>query len=170
MGQDKATLLIDGQSMASRIAKVAEAECCRVTILGQEPISGYGFLEDEELHGGPLAALARFEPQSDFVFVAACDLPLFSPGVISAMRAAWDGRSDVVMPVLSGQAQPLCALYRRLCWPVDSDSKRVMNWAFQFTVQRLSESELRQISIEPWRLQSANTPAELQGLLRLGEQ
>ena len=74
MGFDKASIAIDGVPQADRIVRQFLAAGLPVTVLGRQPINGAAFLPDEEMFGGPIAALTRFVPSAEFVFVSSCDL------------------------------------------------------------------------------------------------
>lgn len=61
------------------------------------------------IHAGLLAA------RMDLCFVIACDMPSVEPRLVQfLLTQAWGGY-DVVVPVVSGHYEPLCAIYRRSC-------------------------------------------------------
>src|SRR5437762_10153171 len=85
MGEDKAKLIVQGERLGSRIARLLTEKGLAVTVSGGDPIPGYTFIPDEQQFGGPLAALAGFQPSQKLVFVVSCDLPGFDPEVVNAL-------------------------------------------------------------------------------------
>lgn len=158
MGMDKASILIEGEPMAARIARLLTAEGIPVTICGREPIAGYSFLPDSETFAGPLSALARFEPTVELVLVASCDLIGFDPAIVSIL-ASRIADHDAAVPTLEGRLQPLCALYRPTAFAhagelVRLGEKRVMRWLDLLDVLSIDD-------IDPTWLRNANTPQDL---------
>lgn len=160
MGRDKAAMLSGQTTVAVRIATELSAVCDRVTVLGQESIAGFEFLPDLERYAGPLAALAQFAPSRATVFVASCDMPLFSREVVREL-AGKIGDSDAAIPSLSGRLQPLCGLYAAPAWEIARElvangEKRIMAWVerLRVTVVALDDCPLS------FSIRSANTPEE----------
>lgn len=170
MGADKASLEIGGAQMAVRIAQAVATECGKVTVLGREPLPGLPFVPDVEQYAGPLVALSRYAPTSPLVFVAACDMPLFAPGVVGALSRALTAGHDAAVPSIGGRAQPLCALYRAECWPalrafVGADNRRMMDWLRTMRIQYVEEGRLAELGVDAGTLVAVNTPEELEELL-----
>ncbi|MBX3117467.1 MAG: molybdenum cofactor guanylyltransferase [Fimbriimonadaceae bacterium] len=178
MGEDKAGLTVGGEPQAKRIADIIAATGHRVTILGRSPIHGHNFLADAEEFRGPLAALSRYDPFSEFVFVASCDMPRFDPRIVPVLRTGIDSASgeaqnegvfDAAMPVIGGKMQPLCALYRRTAFlkipeVVSAGKASLMSWLDLLNVRPFEAAELRSEGLDPHCVHSANTPEEFQGL------
>ena len=161
MGIDKASILVDGEPMALRIAKALSGRCDKVTVLGREPIAGFDFLPDASEYAGPLAALSRFETAADLFFLASCDLVSFDPRLIGELIERL-GEHDAVIPVLDGRSQPLCALYRastlaRLRETVSAGESRVMAWIASIDALEVPADELT----HGRACRSVNTPDEL---------
>ena len=171
MGTDKANLLVDGETMSQRILRQLRQRCEIVTILGREPIEGCAFLEDLELHAGPLAALSRFTPQAKTVFIVSCDLPRFDGAVVSYFASIIDGK-DAVIPSVDGRLQPLCALYSaaavsRIEAIYASGVRRLQAWTEQLSVIVVSPEELLANKVDHYTANGANSPQELATLLNL---
>lgn len=171
MGRDKATLAVNGHSLAEAIAwRILEAGL-PVTVLGPDPIRGCTLLRDAAPHTGPLAALSAFAPRSEYVFVCSCDLPLFDARVIGLLSEIIEDR-DAAIPLSQGQLQPLCALYRAQAlstlreW-LRQGSRRVMEWVETLDHVRVSEEALEGRGLSRHCVCSANTPEELSLLLSL---
>jgi molybdopterin-guanine dinucleotide biosynthesis protein A len=162
MGEDKAGLAVGGEALGARIARELKAVCRQVTVLGREPIEGCRSLLDEDEFQGPLRALSRFEPESDFVFVCSCDLPLFRRDVVRRLREKIEDRQACI-PVLNDRLQPLCALYRSdaimEARKLDADGeRRIMKWIATLDYNEVSlgdevrnvntQEELRELGLE----------------------
>jgi molybdopterin-guanine dinucleotide biosynthesis protein A len=158
MGENKAELLIDGEPLAVRIARLLGQKGVSVTVCGREPLAGHAFLRDAETFGGPLAALSAFVPSADLVFVASCDLPGFNPAVVDELLKQI-GDHEAAVPILDGRPQPLCALYRAKTFEVakrlsSGGERRVAQW-----LEELDRTEVEGIDSD-W-LANVNTPEDL---------
>ena len=173
MGEDKAAILVDGVPQALRIAKAISFMGIPITVLGRNPIDGHGFLPDAEEFAGPLAALARFTPQADAVFVCSCDLPLFDARIIEVLAANTTGAFAAV-PKVNGFRQPLCALYRKEAFAeidavLDQDGACPMRWLDSLEHVIVTEEELNAAGINPQCAQGANTQEEFQKMFRANQ-
>ncbi len=164
MGMPKAQLVVKGVPLGDRIANELHRAGWPVTVLGQEPIAGYGFIKDTREFAGPLAALKQYRQGADLVFIAACDMPLFRREVVKALADALDPESDAILPVIDGELQPLCGIYRKRCFNhlvSDPLMERMSDWIGHLKVQRLETLPFPAEWITP-----VNTPGDLQALLR----
>ena len=166
MGQDKSEILVDGERLASRLARLLSEAGWEPCILGRKPVDGFEFLPDTENFQGPLSALRRFEPRNDFVFVLSCDVPLFDAKIPDAFLSVVEG-FDAVIPAPKDRAQPLCALYRASSWETlkSLNSPRVFDWIELLSVNYLDDQSLVNLEIETDGLANANSPEELESLL-----
>ncbi len=135
MGKDKASILIEGEPLADRIARLIGSLGIPITVLGRSPISAHGFLADPEEFAGPLAALARFKPTREFIFVSSCDIPGFNAQIIQDLSKSI-GSHQAAVCVVDHRLQPLCSLYRADAFPianllVQQGEHRVMKWLDQ---------------------------------------
>lgn len=159
MGQDKSKMLVMGEPLGERIARLLAWAGYSVTVCGREPIPGHAFLADAEEFAGPLVALSRFKPTQEFVFVISCDVRGFDPRIVGRL-ADEIGGNDAVIPSRDDRLQPLCALYRSTAFDlllelVASGERRIFGW-----VDRLA---VRQVDTLPreWLL-NWNTPEDLE--------
>ena len=112
MGVPKATLLVDGEPIAARLARLLARVCTPALEVGP----GYSELrrvEDEHPGMGPLAALvagADAAGGSGPVLLVACDLPFVGEGLLSRL-VTWPGTGTVVPVDRDGMLQPVCARY-----------------------------------------------------------
>ena len=170
MGRDKATLEIDGVPQAKRLVNAILTKVEKVTVLGRHPIEGASFLPDAEEFAGPAAALARFEPTADRVFVASCDLPLFDPRLIDFLQNEIGDRRAAA-PLVEDWRQPLCALYQAETFAVLREVaaegiRCPMKWLARLDPKLLDEQALEAAGIDPRSTLGANTPEELADALR----
>jgi molybdopterin-guanine dinucleotide biosynthesis protein A len=170
MGQDKATLEIDGVPQAKRLVDALLTKVERVTTLGRHPVEGAAFLPDAEEFAGPAAALARFTPTADLVFVASCDLPLFDPRIVDLLAKEL-GDHRAASPLVEDWRQPLCALYRAETFAVlkqvaAEGIRCPMKWLARLEPKLLDEKILEAAGIDPRSTLGANTPEELADALR----
>src|SRR5664279_5788844 len=112
MGVPKATLIVDGETIAARAARTLERVCDPVVEVGP----GYSSLRrvDEDPPGrGPLAALvagADAVGGPGPVILLACDLPFVTEALLARL-AGWEGTGTVVPVDRAGMLQPVCARY-----------------------------------------------------------
>ena len=169
MGVSKASIRVDGlradESLCDRMFMAGYA----VTVLGRSPVPGFRFLKDVEDFRGPAAALARFDPETPYVFVLACDVYRFDAQFIAVARRHI-GRYDAAVPVVEGARQPLCALYRSECFAslrqaVERGELRLLRWVDGLKVREITAAELVSAGLDPLCVRGANDPGELQTLL-----
>lgn len=111
MGRPKATLLVDGETLAVRTARVLASVCDPVLEVGPGYTELPSVVEDPP-GGGPVAALvAGWDALAGptWVIVVACDLPFLEAGVVRAL-VEHPGTGTVV-PVARGRRQHGCARY-----------------------------------------------------------
>jgi molybdopterin-guanine dinucleotide biosynthesis protein A len=114
MGTPKAELMVDGETLVQRAARLLERVCDPVVEVGP----GYSTLTrvDEEQPGrGPLAALvagADAVGRSGPVLLLACDLPFVTEQLLARL-VDWPGDGTVVPVDRDGVVQPVCARYSR---------------------------------------------------------
>ena len=111
MGTDKARLVVNGETLAARSARVLTSVCDPVVEVGPG-VSGLPAVLEDPPCAGPLVALvagvgALGEPRS--VILLACDLPHVSPELLGLL-VEWPG-SGTVIPVVDGRFQYACARY-----------------------------------------------------------
>jgi molybdopterin-guanine dinucleotide biosynthesis protein A len=134
MGADKARLVVAGETLAVRSARVLGEVCDPVIEVGPG-VSGLPAIEEDPRGAGPLVALlagvgALGNPRA--VVLLACDLPFVEPALLQ-MLVEYPGWGSVV-PVVDGRFQFACARYGRAAY---AEAKVML---------RVGESSLRAIS------------------------
>ena len=121
MGEEKAQLLIDGQTTVSWIADSLRRVTTRITLVGS-PVGPVDLvlssIPDVQPRWGPLGGIqaALRACRTDYSIIVACDLPFVTTELFEYLvRTA--GLSEAVEAIIplqeDGRAQPLCAVYRR---------------------------------------------------------
>ncbi len=113
--------------------------------------------------GGLETALAR--ARADHVLVVACDMPALEPGVLHLLAGA-DPSADVVLPVVGGRPEPLCARYSQpclvaVCAALDAGERRMIAFHGAVRVLHLDEAILRTVDPLLSTFENANTPEDL---------
>jgi molybdopterin-guanine dinucleotide biosynthesis protein A len=114
LGVDKATLLLDGETLADRAARVLGAACTPVFEVGPGT-TGLPTVDEGARHQGPLVALAaggdalRTGGHAGSAIVLAVDLPRIHARLLELLRD-WPGVPTVV-PEVDGRLQTACARY-----------------------------------------------------------
>jgi molybdopterin-guanine dinucleotide biosynthesis protein A len=169
MGADKAQLELEGEPVATRLARLLSALCEDVLLVGgMPPASAPGRrVADPD---GPRCALrglvgALAEARTERVLVLATDLVGVTPDLLLALVAAPE--ADVVAPRTPAGPEPLCALYRRE--PVLAEARRRLAAGqlalhallATLSVGWLEGEDLRTLDRSGRALANVNTPEDL---------
>ncbi|MCI1695483.1 molybdenum cofactor guanylyltransferase [Aneurinibacillus aneurinilyticus] len=128
MGQPKELLLVEGVPLIERTRRLLTPVMDRCVIISNHPerlkmIPNEVPIYPDDIPGqGPLGGIvtAMRVATSDILFVVACDMPALEADVVLQLcdRASMlEKEYDIIYPVWSGRAHPLCALYHRRVWP-----------------------------------------------------
>lgn len=116
MGQDKASLVLDGQTLLQSVAATLQPLFAEVIVSVRQPRPEIGLPQVCDAPGqvGPLAGLAAGLDRAahPWLFAAACDMPFLTSPLIEYLarqRADW----QAVVPMVGGHPQPLAAFYAR---------------------------------------------------------
>jgi len=120
MGQDKASLVLDGLPLLQRVVNIAQPLFAEVILSVRQPRQDIALPQvcDDPAHIGPLAGLAAGLQRSrtSWVFAAACDMPFISSALIEYL-ARQRADCQAVVPMVHGHPQPLAAFYAASCLP-----------------------------------------------------
>ena len=112
MGQDKARLVLDGQTLLQHVIATMQQVFPHVILSVSEPRPEIELLQvcdDPSVHGplaGVLAALDHVTTQ--WAFIIACDMPFVQPSLI-VLLSQYRQTCQAVVPVVHGHPQPLAA-------------------------------------------------------------
>ena len=129
-GSDKAFVEIDGELLASRIARIVEQSLAPRNVafvaasedqFAPEVLHKLGRLVIFDIKSGSGAwsglHAALVAAQTEWIFVSACDHPFISPEFLNLLVSGIAEDMDAVVPrQRDGKLQPLCAFYRVSSW------------------------------------------------------
>jgi molybdopterin-guanine dinucleotide biosynthesis protein A len=118
MGQDKAFLELEGETLLARAMALATTAASEVRLVGDaQKLLPFGrVVEDVFPERGPLGGIhaALANSAADLNLVLAVDLPFVEPRFLAyLLSAASQSGAVVTVPHAAGGWQPLCAVYRR---------------------------------------------------------
>jgi molybdopterin-guanine dinucleotide biosynthesis protein A len=173
-GIAKGMLERDGRPLVARIA-AALAEVAGARLLVADDPTPYAALGLPSIPdairgvgpaGGLLAALEHVT--TPWVLVVACDMPGVAAPLLALLRDR-EERYDVVVPVVGGLPEPLCARWATRVAPVIREEvrqgRRKMSTLLEpLVVERLSEAILRMVDPGLELTGNVNTPADAERL------
>jgi molybdenum cofactor guanylyltransferase len=172
MGEDKASIPIQGVPMLQRVYQAAASVVDKVYVVTSKhqhyqhllPNSCHFIQEMPLSQEGPLVGFAQalMEVQTDWVLLLACDLPWLRVEVLQEWVAGLDRVDDEAIAYLAQHSkgwEPLCGFYRRRCLPelmeyVNQGGRSFQSWLKQQRVEVLALSE-------PEMLFNCNTKEDL---------
>jgi molybdopterin-guanine dinucleotide biosynthesis protein A len=184
MGTHKALLPMppDGTSLLAHTVAVAAAvvDGPIVVVANHAPVAeaaarlaGVMVVADAWPGKGPLAGIGiGLGLVPDWLLVLACDLPRLRVEVLRLLAGLCEPAWDVVMPMVDGRPQTLCAAYHRRCLPfveamLRQDRLRIRDLFGQVRVRYVEEDELRQADVTLQSFTNVNTPEEWQAIRAL---
>ncbi len=179
MGCDKASLMLNGETLLARTTRVLQEVVGSVSIVGwpadHEAQPGVSYLPDRCPGQGPLVSLAfaLSQLQCPYALVVACDLPFLRADVLRYLLAVAPGW-DAVVPRVAGRAQPLHAVYSRAV--LDSaqqlslgGERRLSALLDRLTVRWIEEHEIIRLDPDLRSLTNVNTARQWQAALQRTE-
>jgi molybdopterin-guanine dinucleotide biosynthesis protein A len=179
MGEDKALIEVNGQTLVARSLGLLKSVCESSTLIGpKDRYTGLGLdveiIEDAVEPCGPLGGILtglRHSKHEHALFLA-CDLPLMTDKFLRYLvGATLVEKPDITVPVdASGEYQPLCAAYSRTCLPAIEAAiadKRYKVSSFYSSLQKLrviGTGEIRHFSPDFSIFTNVNTPEEFLAL------
>lgn len=178
MGQDKALLEIDGETLTARAMRTLGHVCGSVTLVfnaEQSIDTDLPYVRDEFPGRGALGGLhaALKSSRARIAVVLAVDLPLVSPEAVANLVSLADSLPKflaVVPRQTDGRAQPLFAAYRpRFCLPhiesvIATDPRAsVRDFLDRIGPKFIDPSKL---STDPNLLANVNTPEDFAKIIR----
>ena len=150
MGTDKASLLLDGQTLLQSVMATMQQLFPQVIVSVRQPRAGIDLPQvcDEQPNGGPLAGLVASlgKIETPWAFMVACDMPFVVPEVVELL-AKYRLQHQAVVPVVHGHPQPLAAFYAASCLgPLRASlavqQKSLRNVLKQLDVRYVDEAEM----------------------------
>jgi len=102
--------------------------------------------------------------QTDLTFVIACDMPYVKSGLVFHLLAA-AADVDVVVPVIRGYYEPLCAVYRTTCLrpiarSIEGGIMKIIHFYPEVRVREITEQEIREFDPNLRSFVNLNTPTD----------
>lgn len=170
MGQDKALLQLEGETLISRSIRELKRYVNEVIIVDNQqdkyPFSGVKRIKDNYQGLGPLAGIQAGlrAARGDYAFIMACDMPFFDGKIIKLLINNSPG-FQVVVPRIHGYLEPLCALYAKSCLPIIENNIEKKNYKIvdiysHVRVEYLNEAMFKEIADPYYMFANINTYEE----------
>ena len=153
MGYPKHLLPAAGGTLMDQIIDKLGSIFSEVLVAGRglEPNrSDARFIEDLNLIRSPLVGIlsGMKESKNPYLFVIGCDMPFISLDLIRHLTSRINSVSDIVIPVVNGYYEPLCAIYSnsivdRISQYLDSGGRKVTGFFESVKVTEIPESSIR---------------------------
>jgi molybdopterin-guanine dinucleotide biosynthesis protein A len=178
MGEDKAKLLLEGETMLDRQLRLLRLVCPSVAVLGAPerfPGLQVAVFPDEWPGCGPLGAIytGLLRAGTEFNLFLGCDLPLMEAGFLGYLcQRALESQSDVTVPESgSGQLEPLCAVYRKRVLSkirenLRAGQKKVTRFFSEVRCLVISAQEISGCGFTPRIFVNMNTPDDYESVKR----
>jgi len=172
MGQDKASLLFQGEPLVLQAVKLVKHFTEDVQIIGPPGNSNLGMLgvrviADLVRSTGPISGiLTALRSTSSFLnLIVACDMPRIPVTFVDMLFERTNRADAVLFRSNSGQIEPLCALYTVKCLPIfelnfQMEKYRISDSLEQVCVNHVSEEDLRSRGLQTDIFRSINTPRD----------
>lgn len=171
-GQNKAFLEVGGHSILNRLLSRLKPIFEELLLVTREP-QAYAHVpvkvvedlyEDRSSLTGIHAGLVH--ARADFAFVVPCDTPFLQPAVIRLLLNALEPELDVVVPLVEGHYEPLCAIYSKRCLPVieaqlDGGDYKIFNFFNRVKIKTLTTDQIKSADPELLSFFNVNTPSAL---------
>ncbi len=180
MGTNKALLDFEGEPLVQRLASRFTQWFAQTVIVTNTPetyaFAGLPMVGDRVPGLGPLGGLEAGLRASQFehAFFCAVDMPFVNEGLVRYMLSLAP-EHDIVVPYLSGEYEPMHAIYGRGCLPsidryLEARRLKLLNIYDEVRRRNLTEEEVRRFG-DPNRLFfNCNTPEDIAQARRWAEE
>ncbi len=180
IGGDKASLTLNGRSLASYPAAVLESAGLEVVLAlraGQgmpRGLEDLSVVRDEFEGAGPLGglhALLKWMP-SEWALVVSCDQPFVRVSLLHGLLAHLEHDVDAVVARTSERLQPMPGLYRKSCLPfvkgaLERGERGMRNVLKSLLLCEMAGEDLDCLDLEHSSFINVNTPDDLLEARRL---
>ena len=172
MGQDKATLTLNGRTLLEHALAALRQVCRDVSILGKHEL--YGSLapvyEDIYPGCGPLGGIhtALSNAQTPYSLIIAVDTPFLMPEFLSYLaERAIASDAVVITPEIDDYTQPLSTVYSLDFLPIAEKAIKAGNYKIVPLFPRdqtlvIKEAELRRFAFSAEMFENLNTPEDME--------
>ena len=169
MGFPKHTLLIDGVDVLTRLHRQLGQLFAETIVVGRdEAVDGSAVRCVRDAYGirSPLVGIhaGLFASRTDRCLVVACDMPYVASSLAEHLVER-SGEADVVVPIVRGYFEPLCAVYRRTCVEaieglIECGILKVSRLYDLVSVLRIEEETIREFDPELRSFENLNIPGQ----------
>lgn len=171
MGQDKALLPLNGESLLQRAARlVGSATGANAVVIGarRDGFADCAFVSDDWPEAGPLGGIATVlrVTSADWNLIVACDMPYLTRAwlefVVGRARAS---AADVVLAENNGRLEPLCAMYHKrseepLRAALGEGMRKVTEVLQTLNLDRIQPAEWQAFDASGCLFKNVNSPAD----------
>jgi molybdenum cofactor guanylyltransferase len=186
MGQPKAWLSFDGETMLQRVVRIMGEVLDPVAVVAAEEQelpelpADVTIVRDEIEGRGPLQGLAAgftaLEGKVESVYLSSCDVPFlrreFVERVVSLSSGATNARQEIIVPRIGDRFHPLAAVYKVSVLP--HVQQMLASGVFRLTslldivpTRIIEPHELADVDPEFESLRNLNTPEEYRNAIQI---
>jgi len=136
--------------------------------------TGIRFVEDLRSDRSPLVGIysGLCAAMTETCFVMGCDMPFVMPELVRELLERTNRHDDIVVPLVGGYHEPLCAVYQRSCIPaieraLDEDRLKVTSFYPEVAVREIPEEVICRIDPDLLSFTNLNKPKQLELLAQL---
>jgi molybdopterin-guanine dinucleotide biosynthesis protein A len=179
MGQDKALLTWEGETLLTRSVRLLQTVSNTVRIIGS--VSKFPdfseVIEDIFPDCGPLGGIhaALVHSTTELNLVIAVDMPFITAPLLTyLLTRSTDSRAMITVPRTADGWQPLCAVYRKNLQPFAEQALKARDYKIdnlfsQVKVCEISTAELAERGFSDAHFHNLNTPQDLRTAERAGK-
>jgi len=170
MGEPKHLLPVFGETMINYILNRIGVMFSEVLLAGrdlEQVPSGVVPVEDVRTERCPLVGIlsGMRAAGNRRVFVLGCDMPFIVPGLVRMLCSREQGSADVIVPVVGGYYEPLCAVYSRsvseeIARYIDSGRSKTTGFFQSVKVDEVPEVSIREFDPLLESFVNLNTPRD----------
>ncbi|MDZ7762021.1 MAG: molybdenum cofactor guanylyltransferase [Desulfovermiculus sp.] len=176
-GQAKSQLPLGDQTFLQRLTQTLQSVCAQTCVITRTPddynscpLPVYTDIFSLRCSLSGIHAALSHSPRQH-VFITACDTPLLMPAVIRLLMDKGSEEDDVVVPVINGYYEPLCAIYSQTCLPLlsqllEAGQAKISGMYSRIRVHIVQETEIRTADPNLDSFINVNTPEDLTRLQR----
>ncbi len=176
MGRNKALMQLGGERLVDRVVRTLREVCAELLMVTNNPEvyadTGIRMVGDVWPDKGSLGGIysGLYHATTPYCLVVACDMPFLQAASLRYLIESI-GDHDVVMPDVSGEQQPLHAIYARTCLEpirrrLEADRLRIVGFLPDVRVRTITAEELHPFDPELLAFQNLNTPEEFEAAAR----
>ena len=178
MGQDKALITVHGMTLLEHVIVALMPVVNKILVVAdipdKYPLSCGRVVADTFPGCGPVGGILTGLTAlgAGYHLVVGCDMPALQLGVLQLLAKAVMPGWDAFVPMIGGQAEPLCAIYSHTAGPkllrfLESDRRSAREALDMLQVKWLGEGVLRRVDPQLISFTNVNAPEDLKALERI---